>query len=305
MASKHELVFNQTVYQANEVNRWKFLEEIQPAEAPGFLLSSPVPIISLTSAYILFVCFIGPYLMRNREPFQLKNVIRFYNLVMVLLALVLFQRVLKGLGSFGSLFDCSKTFDLTDESSSIVYRMGNFIVMVRLSEYLDTIFFTLRKKQNQVTFLHVFHHAFVPMYAYWILRTAPVRFNVYIILINSFIHILMYFYYFLATFQQPRDSKQKPSFTMLVINKLLMFKRYMTQLQILQFVSLGGYAIFAALQPNNCNIPWTYITANFLLAFGFLSLFVHFYLQVYRSQARAAKAAAAAAASVGSKTKSS
>lgn len=74
---------------------------------------------------------------------------------------------------------------------------------------------------------------------------------------------------------------------MTIVNKLLMFKKYMTQLQILQFVSLGLYTIWAALQPNRCNIPWTYILANFLLAFGFLSLFLHFYFNVYKVGARA------------------
>lgn len=283
MASQYDLVFNQTIYKANELNRWKFLEGIQPTEAPGFLLTSPIPVFCLTGAYILFVCLIGPIWMRNREPFQLKNVIRFYNLLMVVMALVLFRQLLDSVVSFEHMFTCNKLFDLSDESGTKVYKLGNFILAVRLSEYLDTIFFTLRKKQNQITFLHVFHHAFVPIYAYWVLRTAPVRFNVYIILINSLIHILMYFYYFLATFQQPRNSQQKLSFAMQVVSKLLLFKKYMTQLQILQFVSLGFYTVYVALQPNKCNVPWTYIASNFFLAFGFLALFVHFYLNIYKA----------------------
>lgn len=31
--------------------------------------------------------------------------------------------------------------------------------MLKLLDLLDTVFFILRKKQNQVTFLHVYHHA--------------------------------------------------------------------------------------------------------------------------------------------------
>lgn len=30
--------------------------------------------------------------------------------------------------------------------------------MVKILDLLETIFFVLRKKQNQVTFLHVYHH---------------------------------------------------------------------------------------------------------------------------------------------------
>lgn len=287
--------FNQTIFEENEANRWKFLEELDPDLSPlGILLMSPMPVLILTSSYILFVCFIGPFLMRNREPFQLKSLIRAYNLLMVFIAGLLVVRMYQAVDSLSTMTDCSKTFSFLDDSATKTYRMANFIMMVRLTEYFDTIFFTLRKKQNQVTFLHVFHHAFVPMYAYWVLRTAPVRFNVFIIIINSFIHVLMYFYYYIATFQQPRDTsidgnrkKPKQSFMMLIITKLLMFKKYMTQMQILQFVLLGLYAIWAGLQPNHCNIPWTYIIANLLLALGFLSLFLHFYIRSYNSAAAA------------------
>jgi hypothetical protein len=285
-----KLVFNESIYNYHASNRWRFLEELDPADSPGYMIRSPHVILACTISYLAFVCFIGPLIMRNRRPFELKNLIRLYNLVMVILAAVLLTKVYESFGSLGTLLDCRKTFNMTDQSGTKMYQIADFILMVRIGEYFDTIFFTLRKKQNQVTFLHVFHHAFVPIYAYWILRTAPLRFNTYIIMINSFVHVLMYSYYFLATFQQPRDSKEKPNFIMFMINKLLMFKRYMTQLQILQFISLAAYSIWAALQPNMCNVPGTYILANFLLAFGFLSLFLHFYLRAYRSAAMSRKA---------------
>lgn len=274
-------VFNQSTYQAYESNGWKFLEDVDSSEDLGFMLKSPKPVLIATGSYILFVCFIGPTIMRRREPFQMKNLIRFYNLIMVILAGILFHGLCTSIDSLGNLIDCKKTFSLNDSSPTRVYRLANTILMVRISEYLDTIFFTLRKKQSQVTFLHVFHHAFVPMYAYWVLRTAPFRFNVYILLINSLIHVLMYSYYFLATFQV--NGEKPKSFVLLIVQKLLMFKKYMTQLQILQFITLAVYTIWAAIQPNHCNIPWTYIIANFLLAFGFLSLFLHFYINVYKA----------------------
>lgn len=281
------VMFNQSIYQAYATNKWKFLEEIHPNETPGFMLSSPVPVFSATVAYILFVTIIGPLWMRSREPFNLKSTIRFYNLIEVFLAAYLMYNLHESVGSFGSFFNCTKAFTFADKSGSKVYGLANLIILVRLSEYIDTIFFTLRKKHNQVTFLHVFHHAFVPIYAYWILRTAPLRFNVYIIYINSAIHVLMYFYYFLATFQQRSQpgmekSNNNDSILMSLITQVLRFKKYVTQLQILQFVSLNCYVLYAYLQPNSCNVPTTYIMANFLLASGFLGLFVHFYIRSYK-----------------------
>lgn len=37
----------------------------------------------------------------------------------------------------------------------------------KLIEFLDTFFFILRKKDNQVTFLHVYHHVTMPL-IWWI-----------------------------------------------------------------------------------------------------------------------------------------
>lgn len=299
--------FNISVYKAHEVDKWKFLGPLDPVgyKELGPLVSSPYPIAILTSLYITFVCFIGPIYMKNRQPYKLKNIIRFYNLIMVILAAVLLYQLYDAIESLGSLFDCKRLFTFADQSATKVYQMSNFILMIRISEYLDTIFFTLRKKTNQITFLHVFHHAFVPIYAYWIIRTGPLRFNVYIIFVNSFIHVLMYFYYFIATFaemtpQQQQNSTgtrliqstkpQQTTFLMVVIQKLLMFKKYMTLLQILQFVSLVLYAIWPLFMTNRCNIPNTYIIANIMLALGFLALFCHFYVQTYRNRAAAAAA---------------
>lgn len=35
--------------------------------------------------------------------------------------------------------------------------------MCKITELLDTIFFVLRKKQNQITFLHLYHHTLMPV----------------------------------------------------------------------------------------------------------------------------------------------
>lgn len=35
--------------------------------------------------------------------------------------------------------------------------------MCKITELLDTVFFVLRKKQNQITFLHLYHHTLMPI----------------------------------------------------------------------------------------------------------------------------------------------
>lgn len=77
MGVQNALQFNESIFLSHEQDRWKFLEPIEAGqENPGFLLGSPLPVVSLTLAYIAFVKLIGPMWMKNREPFQLKTPIR-------------------------------------------------------------------------------------------------------------------------------------------------------------------------------------------------------------------------------------
>ena len=39
-----------------------------------------------------------------------------------------------------------------------ISRGVHLYFIVKVVDLLDTVFFVLRKKQNQVTFLHVYHH---------------------------------------------------------------------------------------------------------------------------------------------------
>ena len=70
--------------------------------------------------------------------------------------------------------------------------------IAKLTELLDTIFFVLRKKDNQVSFLHLYHHTVMPMISWGCTKYFPGGHGTFIGVINSFVHIVMYFYYMLA-----------------------------------------------------------------------------------------------------------
>lgn len=40
----------------------------------------------------------------------------------------------------------------------------------KLSEFADTIFFVLRKKKSQITWLHLYHHSLTPIEAFILVR---------------------------------------------------------------------------------------------------------------------------------------
>jgi len=80
------------------------------------------------------------------------------------------------------------------------------------------VFFVLRKKEKQITFLHMYHHTVMPMISWACTKYYPGGHGTFIGVINSFVHIIMYFYYMM--------SAMGPQY-----QKYLWWKKYITTLQ--------------------------------------------------------------------------
>lgn len=58
-----------------------------------FLMSSPVPQTIIIAIYIYFVTSLGPRIMENRKPLDLKGVLIFYNFSVVALSIYMIYEV--------------------------------------------------------------------------------------------------------------------------------------------------------------------------------------------------------------------
>lgn len=94
--------------------------------------------------------------------------------------------------------------------------------LAKMSELLDTIFFVIRKKDRQITFLHMYHHTVMPMISWGATKYYPGGHGTLIGVINSFVHIIMYTYYMF--------SAMGPQF-----QRYLFWKKYITTLQMVRF----------------------------------------------------------------------
>ena len=92
----------------------------------------------------------------------------------------------------------------------------------KLLEFMDTVFFILRKKPRQLTFLHVYHHSTMFMF-WWVgARFVPGGCALSGAMVNCFVHVIMYAYYALAALG-PK------------VQKYLWWKKYLTILQLVRF----------------------------------------------------------------------
>jgi len=238
------------------VDGWMFME-------------SPVSTVALCSSYLLFVLVIGPALMRNREAMSLKYPMLVYNLAQTLFNGWMFVNALRVWFSGEYNWVCQPV-DYSDSPMAILaLRMSWWFYFSKFTDFFDTLFFILRKKHNQVTVLHVVHHSTMPMSSWFGPRFAGGGNTSFGGMWNLMVHVVMYSYYFLAALG--------------VRKEYLWWKRYLTSLQMVQFIAVIIHTSIPLLR-TDCNYPkeMCYIMmGNGVL---YLILFYNFYRSTYTTK---------------------
>lgn len=144
--------------------------------------------------------------------------------------------------------------------------MFDFQTSIKIMFFFQ-IFFVLRKKYNQITFLHVYHHLIVAVGSYAAVKFLPGGQAVYLGFFNAFVHVFMYFYYFLTCVNPD-------------ITKSVWLKKSITQIQLFQFAILSmifAYPLFI----KECNYPSYALLFGIVQNFFMLVLFSDFYRRAY------------------------
>uniref|UniRef100_A0A146LEX3 Elongation of very long chain fatty acids protein n=1 Tax=Lygus hesperus TaxID=30085 RepID=A0A146LEX3_LYGHE len=255
----------------------KYIDDIQelfdkngdPRTRNWPMMSSPFPTLIICLSYVYFVKVAGPRFMENRKPFQLKNVLIAYNLFQVIFSAWLFYECLMG----GWLHEYSLRCQPVDYSDSpTTIRMVHvcwWYYFSKFTEFMDTIFFVLRKKNDHVNRLHVIHHGIMPLSTWFGVKFTPGGHSTFFGMLNTFVHIVMYSYYLLAA-MGPR------------IQPYLWWKKYLTVLQMVQFILILIHAF--QLLFITCDYPRAFVWFIGLHAVMFYFLFKDFYNQAYKGK---------------------
>lgn len=239
-----------------------------------FLMSSPLPTLLMCLTYAYGVKVVGPKLMENRKPFDLRKTIIFYNLFQVIFSIWLFyESCVTGWMSHYS-FRCQP---VDYSNNPLALRMARgcwWYYFSKFTEFMDTIFFVLRKKNSHVSTLHVIHHGVMPMSVWFGVKFTPGGHSTFFGFINTFVHIIMYTYYFFAAFGAQYQ-------------KYLWWKKYLTTLQMVQFVLVMIHAF--QLLFIECDYPKAFVWWIGLHAVMFYFLFSDFYKKTYSRKDRESK----------------
>lgn len=237
-----------------------------------------------------FAVRLAKAIMARRKAFDLRPVIVVHNIFLTTSSTILFSlfgillaEKAHSFSAFGMV--CSMELHQDGRLQTLYYL--NYLL--KWYELLDTFFLIFRKRE--VIFLHEYHHA-ATLFLCWIQMEQHSTVQWVPITINLLVHMFMYYYYTLAA-----------------LKITVWWKKYLTQLQILQFIIgiaacvyasshepvLAGFGasglykrIFGA-EAVYCHGTLAGATTGVGILFSYLVLFFVFYFNTYRSSKSQAK----------------
>lgn len=181
-----------------EFYQWA-MEKGDPKTADWPLVATPWPTIALIGMY-LFVVKVGPKIMETRKAYNLREVLIVYNFALLLLsAWMMYEFIASVLDIPNFSYTCEPVHYVRgDARLNRLARICYIYWLSKFVEYFESFFFILRKKNNQLSFLHVYHHAGMSILFWMVSKYVAGGVSYFAAAINSFVHVVMYAYYGLA-----------------------------------------------------------------------------------------------------------
>lgn len=247
---------------------------------------------------VAYACmiFFGKRIMADRAPLNPKNAMLIYNI---------YQSAINGFMSawlvywayqnFAESKDAPTAWSLTswiwgnyEDRTSKGFNIAFGMWMHYNNKYLelfDTFFMVVKKKDEQISFLHVYHHILLVWSWFACILFCIGGDAYYGASFNSLVHFFMYGYYALALFQIPCP-----------------WKKHLTMFQMIQFVCCGSQSIYVFFKGN----VWWFVPAlQLFVMVNMLYLFSKFYSKKYNKKEGGGSATKKAAAKVAPSTATS
>jgi|TARA_B100001540_G_scaffold257055_1_gene234662 elongation of very long chain fatty acids protein 4 len=232
-------------------------------------LSLALPVVA--TVLYLSMCYFGPKIMARREAFDPKGFMlvyngyqTFFNVVTVALFVAELRRL--GVSAWGG------RLSWTDPESFWICLGIWLHYNNKYLELLDTVFMVVRKKSDQLSFLHVYHHCLL-IWAWWmvcfVIKNNDCVDSYFGACMNAGIHVIMYSYYLMRA-----------------LSIACPWKKYITMAQMAQFAIVFAHAVFVVVD-GHCPaiLPYSqmFVMTNMLVLFG------RFYVGAYGEKKDAKK----------------
>lgn len=214
------------------------------------------------------LCKYGPILMKKRKPFDLTFILIVYNFIQVIGCTIIgLIGAYYGFIKYKYNFTCEPVDYSSSEHGMAILNLTYGYFMFKIFDLLDTVFIVLKKKESQLTFLHCYHHCGMVFMVYIASKWLPGGTGFMLGFVNTFVHSIMYFYYFITGFKT--ELKQS-----------IWWKKHITQVQLIQFAILFIH-FFRSAFADDCSFPKSLSFLVGLQNLFMLALFSDFYYKSY------------------------
>jgi elongation of very long chain fatty acids protein 4 len=228
---------------------------------------------AIASVLYIAVVFLGQKWMKDRKEFKIKPYIFTYNLYQCLLNIFCVGAMVYEVYSNPVFTGWWGNYPVHDKRGFHISWLIWIHYNNKYVELLDTLWMILRKKNNQISFLHCYHHVLL-IWAWFLVCKVETSGDSYFgATVNSFIHIIMYGYYTLA-----------------LLNFSCPWKKWITTCQMIQFCvcfSHSCYVVYTGNAPVILPLAQAFVMVNMLVLFG------RFYAKSYGGKKGDAKAISA------------
>jgi hypothetical protein len=257
-------------------------DEFNYVEGETFM-STPKEVTIVIAAYY-FIITVGQLVFKRLSPLKLNALFQLHNLFLTtvsgVLLVLLFEQVFPIVYEHG-IFHAVCSPKAWYQKVVTIYYLNYLIKYV---EFVDTFFLVVKKKK--IIFLHSYHHGATALLCY-IQLNGETSVSWVPILLNLGVHVVMYWYYFLAA----RGIR-------------VWWKQWITRFQIIQFildlifVYTTTYTFYAHRYSQEFGLwipnlgtcygtPFAAATGCLILS-SYLVLFIMFYITIYKKGAKKA-----------------
>jgi len=246
------------------INNFEWVTGVTPFSS----ISTPI----YASIFYIAMLYVVPWFMKDRPAYRVTRWVAAHNLFLCLWSLTMFVAITYHIASWwirDSLFRivCDPG-EILDKGPHVFWYYVFY--WSKFYEFFDTLLQLLRKKQPII--LHTYHHL-ITLWLVWVCLNAKFTLQWSDIIANAFVHIPMYYYYYLS---------EK--------GVHIWWKKYITRVQIVQFVlDMSLHVLWyywAKVVGFNCSGAdkmWVFAFGNFVIM-SFLLLFIKFYADSYKKK---------------------
>lgn len=182
------------------------------------------PLVNLMVLYVFGVKLVGPRMMKDRRPFDIRHIVLCYNFLMILACVFFLTELIRLAYVHNRYSPFLQEVDMTYRPATLrLVSLSWWYYLLRVFEFTEAVFFVLKKKFSQASGLHIFHHCAIAWNMWMCVKYGIQAQGVFVTCLNIFVHLVMYTYYFLSALGPWTQ-------------RFLWWKRYLTQIQLVQFV---------------------------------------------------------------------